>query len=219
MKLNRNNEKESRRNFLRKVGGALVGTGALAFGGIELYQQNLENKRAYLSAPIKFKKVPKFSQKGETIGFYLTIDDGPNECLGSILDLLNSDRRAVFFVLGSCMEDPQTRCGIDSGNYTKDLVRIIKGGHIVGNHGYSHKHLSELSHSEIEDELRRTDYLINQAYDLAGKNREYFFFRCPFGDDGFYDIPGVGKSGSWDTKKFVHETLDNLGYKIIPLGI
>ena len=65
---------------------------------------------------------------------YLTFDDGPSEYVtDEILDILKEkDVKATFFILGSM---------VDKNDYSKKaLKRIVKEGHAIGNHGYSHRY-------------------------------------------------------------------------------
>ena len=61
---------------------------------------------------------------------YLTFDDGPDEeVTPKVLDILDEyDAKATFFCLGNNAE-----------KYPGIIERIVKSGHILGNHSYSHK--------------------------------------------------------------------------------
>ena len=59
---------------------------------------------------------------------WLTIDDGPTADTGAILDLLDAkDARATFFVKG-----------IESERNPDRVREIVRRGHTIGNHSYSH---------------------------------------------------------------------------------
>ena len=97
----------------------------------------------------------------------LTFDDGPNEPhTGAILDLLR-DRgcKATFFLLGANVEfAPGT------------AARIVKEGHSVGNHSYSHPTFDHLTPVEAENEIRKTD---DRIFSATGTRP--LFFRPPHG--------------------------------------
>jgi peptidoglycan/xylan/chitin deacetylase (PgdA/CDA1 family) len=76
----------------------------------------------------------------------LTFDDGPDATTGSYLDVLDRfGARATFFVLG------------DAAAARRDvLLEIVRRGHEVASHGYSHRRFPTLSAAELRDELERT---------------------------------------------------------------
>ena len=80
----------------------------------------------------------------------LTFDDGPGRDTGAVLDVLAAAGvPATFFVLGSPVERlPDT------------VLRTARGGHEIGNHGYSHTSLLRLSNDAMRREIRRTDRAI-----------------------------------------------------------
>jgi peptidoglycan/xylan/chitin deacetylase (PgdA/CDA1 family) len=84
----------------------------------------------------------------------LTFDDGPNEPFTSqIADFLHeNDIRATFFQVGKCVE----RFPLVSG-------RLVRQGHVVGNHSYSH-HLGRCVRPRAQQaETARTQRLLAQA--------------------------------------------------------
>lgn len=96
----------------------------------------------------------------------LTFDDGPTENTEAILDKLNElDIKASFFV-----------CGYSIDERPDDAKAIIKAGHDIGNHSYSHKRMVLKSYSFYKDEIDKTNDLIREI----GYERE-IFFRPPNG--------------------------------------
>ncbi|HYO19704.1 MAG TPA: polysaccharide deacetylase family protein, partial [Dermatophilaceae bacterium] len=84
----------------------------------------------------------------------LTFDDGPSpDFTPLILGTLRAwGARASFFVLGSKVQQ------------YPDLVRQMIGeGHQVGNHSWSHPHLTTLTRQQVRDELARTSAAIEDA--------------------------------------------------------
>jgi peptidoglycan/xylan/chitin deacetylase (PgdA/CDA1 family) len=97
----------------------------------------------------------------------LTFDDGPNPAwTPRLLDLLASyDARATFFLIGS-------RAKVE----TRLVRRIVEGGHLIGNHTWSHPNLALTAASRVRDELKRTQEMLEQTAGAPVR-----FFRPPFG--------------------------------------
>lgn len=104
----------------------------------------------------------------------LTIDDIPSGNTCAIVDYLNdAGIRAVMFAMGEKAEsDPAP------------VVYAIRHGMIVGNHGYSHPHFSDLSLEDGILEIERTEAVLDRLYAMAGVARTYRPFRFPYGDKG-----------------------------------
>jgi peptidoglycan/xylan/chitin deacetylase (PgdA/CDA1 family) len=97
----------------------------------------------------------------------LTFDDGPNPAwTPRLLEFLAAHEvRATFFLLGS------------RAQAQPELVRrIAAGGHLVGNHSWSHPNLALTRRARIREELSATRDLLEQ---IAGAPVR--FFRPPFG--------------------------------------
>ncbi|WP_165974379.1 polysaccharide deacetylase family protein [Nonomuraea deserti] len=89
----------------------------------------------------------------ETKCVALTFDDGPGPYTGALLDELQDGRaRATFFPLG-------TNAAADPGL----VLRMSAEGHLVGNHGWTHRNLADLPTSKIADSLRRAGNAISTA--------------------------------------------------------
>ncbi|GAA5066091.1 endo-1,4-beta-xylanase [Thermocatellispora tengchongensis] len=98
----------------------------------------------------------------------LTFDDGPNP--GNTANLLNALRsnglRATMFNTGQNAQNNQA------------LVRAqVDAGMWVGNHSWSHPHMTQLSGSQMLSELQRTQQVIQQATGTAPR-----LFRPPYGE-------------------------------------
>lgn len=97
----------------------------------------------------------------------LTFDDGPNTAwTPRLLDLLAEHNvHATFFMLGKFAKAE------------RELARrVVDGGHLVGNHTWSHPDLSRAPASNVLDELTRTNDILAE---IAGKPVRYF--RPPYG--------------------------------------
>ncbi|WP_432922581.1 polysaccharide deacetylase family protein [Microbispora sp. CA-135349] len=98
----------------------------------------------------------------------LTYDDGPNP--SNTTNLLNTLKanglRATFFNIGQNAQN------------NPSLVRAqVDAGMWVGNHSYTHPHLTQMNSSQIQSELQRTQQAIQQATGSAPK-----LFRPPYGE-------------------------------------
>lgn len=110
----------------------------------------------------------------------LTFDDGPfPETTPRLLEVLRRERvPAVFFLLGGRVQEiPQRREG-------RRVARmIVRDGHTVGNHSFSHPHLTRLDPAEWRSQIVRAQDAIRSAVGYAPT-----LFRPPYGDvDGAID--------------------------------
>jgi peptidoglycan/xylan/chitin deacetylase (PgdA/CDA1 family) len=94
---------------------------------------------------------------------YLTFDDGPNEyTLKNLETLRKFNLRATFFVVGkNCQKFPQI------------LKEIVKEGHSIGNHSFSH---SIKFFFDFKREIERTREIIKEITGIETK-----IFRPPYG--------------------------------------
>jgi peptidoglycan/xylan/chitin deacetylase (PgdA/CDA1 family) len=97
----------------------------------------------------------------------LTFDDGPDPVITPKVlgELRTHGVKATFFVLGERVR-----------LHPEILREMVAEGHEIGNHTYSHPHLLRLSNEEIEDEITRTQSLIQQVIGY-----EPSLFRPPYG--------------------------------------
>jgi peptidoglycan-N-acetylglucosamine deacetylase len=97
----------------------------------------------------------------------LTFDDGPQPLYTShLLSVLREkDAHATFFVIGMQLE-----------KYPALAEEIVRDGHELGNHSYSHQRMIFKSLAFIRGEIERTDRLIRRA-GYAGE----IHFRSPYG--------------------------------------
>ncbi len=97
----------------------------------------------------------------------LTFDDGPDpRYTQKILDLLADYHvKATFFVLGKAAE-----------HFPYLLEQMMKAGHSIGNHTYSHHHPWMISSKHAKHEIERTTKIIKDITGFAPQ-----WFRPPFG--------------------------------------
>lgn len=102
-------------------------------------------------------------EKEETKRVYLTFDDGPSNYTGQILDILAENNvKATFFVIGRDKE------------YYDYYKRIVKEGHTIGLHSYSHDYQDFYkSVDSFGGELTKLNDLI---YDVTGTKSNIFRF-------------------------------------------
>jgi peptidoglycan-N-acetylmuramic acid deacetylase len=99
---------------------------------------------------------------------YLTFDNGyENGYTKRILDILQEKKvPATFFV---------------TGHYVKDqpelLKRMVREGHLIGNHSWSHPDMTRISDNRIKEELEKVQVEVAQ---VAGQ-KEMRFLRPPRG--------------------------------------
>ncbi|SDR17999.1 Polysaccharide deacetylase [Burkholderia orbicola] len=91
------------------------------------------------------------------ISIHLSFDDGPGPSTPALLDVLrDASCSATFFVLGQHLAD------------APDVAtRIVRGGHRLGNHTYSHAKPGALADAALIDEIDTTDALIRDVYRRA----------------------------------------------------
>ncbi|MFZ2752403.1 MAG: polysaccharide deacetylase family protein [Lysobacteraceae bacterium] len=82
---------------------------------------------------------------------HLTFDDGPHpEHTPVLLDLLATHRaKATFFLIGR-----------EAERYPELVERIVREGHVLGNHTWSHPQFDRLDLAAQREEINRTDRLL-----------------------------------------------------------
>lgn len=126
---------------------------------------------------VKTTKAPKKASTAEptikptddttTKKVYLTFDDGPGSQTGEILDILKKSHvKATFFVTGK--EDPSSK---------KIYQRIVKEGHTLAMHSYSHiQDVIYDSKEAFEKDLKQINRCLYEATGVHTK-----FYRFPGG--------------------------------------
>ena len=97
----------------------------------------------------------------------LTFDDGPHATFTpKLLDMLAArDLKATFFVVGQNAEE-----------YPEILKRIVREGHEVASHSWSHPNLGKMSDEAVRRELQKTDDAI-----VAAIGKRPTLMRPPYG--------------------------------------
>ena len=125
-----------------------------------LFKNNYSNSRL----------VPIYKVNRDDNKIALTVDGawGSNKT-EDLLNLFSKENIPVsFFFAGIWLEDnPQL------------VKKILKAGHEIYNHSYSHPHFNNLNKNEILSELRKTEKIISKFY---GKKSKKKYFRAPYGE-------------------------------------
>ncbi len=113
----------------------------------------------------------------------LTFDDGPHpRYTPQILDILDKyEIKATFFVIG-----------VNAENYPQPLEDTVRRGHEIGNHTYTHPHVSFLSRENLSDEIRKCEASVFIHGEYKPK-----LFRPP---EGLIDSAVKSASGNLDYK-------------------
>jgi peptidoglycan-N-acetylglucosamine deacetylase len=102
----------------------------------------------------------------------LTYDDGPNDphTLRLLEVLARHDVRATFFVIGRYVRQ------------RPEIVReVVKAGHVIGNHTFTHPLLTTKSNAEIRRELSDCAAALSDTIGDAFTGKAADLFRPPFG--------------------------------------
>jgi peptidoglycan-N-acetylglucosamine deacetylase len=125
----------------------------------------------------------------------LTFDAGSDAGnTSSILDILSSyNVKCTFFLTGEfAASNPQlTR-------------RIINEGHEIGNHSYSHPDFTQISLSQMKDQITRTH---NKITSVSGKAPSPLF-RPPYGSYNSTVLQAAGETGYKSTLMWSIDTID-----------
>lgn len=141
------------------LGSVLAGTAVAAAAGAAGYQSMAPTGQWYGRT---FTGVPAATKQ-----IALTYDDGPNDphTLRLLEVLAKHDVRATFFLIGRYVQQ------------RPDIAReVIRAGHIVGNHTFTHPLLIFKSDAEAREELKQCQQALA---DTIGEHSN--LFRPPFG--------------------------------------
>ena len=117
-----------------------------------------------------------------------------NDDTSRILEILAKHNvHATFFMTGGWVE-----------SYPDDVRAIYEAGHDLGNHSQNHKNMSQLSDTEIRDEIMSVH---KKEKELTGY--EMFLFRPPYGDYDNEVITGVLSCGYYP----IQWSIDSLDWK------
>jgi probable sporulation protein (polysaccharide deacetylase family) len=132
----------------------------------------------------------------KVVAFTINVDWG-EEYLPQILSLFEEHKiKGTFFLTGRWVgENPEL------------AKRIAGSGHEIGNHGYSHPHVNNLSLEKNIEEIKKTSAVI---YQITGKKTR--FFAPPYGECNEIVLKAAEKTGH----QTILWTVDTLDWKNPP---
>ncbi len=162
---------------------------------------------SYVTPAIQRKLFPGLIwQKKETEKcLYLTFDDGPDEeSTDFVLDLLTKfQAKSTFFLVGKNMEQHPDR-----------VHQIVKEGHSIGNHSYSHLNGWKCRSSEYLEDVRRCQKTFEEL------SLDTKLFRPPYGRPNFRSLATLKEhfeivmwshlSGDFDPKLDIKASIKSL---------
>jgi peptidoglycan/xylan/chitin deacetylase (PgdA/CDA1 family) len=127
------------------------------------------------AAPPQHKRIAlTFDDVPRMPGAFFTPDERTRRLLAALR--ASGVRQAAFFVTTGNLEQPFGEGG------ARRIAAYVKAGHVIANHSYSHRHLSQLT---VEDYVADLD---KAATWLKGRPGFRPWYRYPFLDEGFSDI-------------------------------
>ncbi|GGF63375.1 hypothetical protein GCM10010912_05550 [Paenibacillus albidus] len=128
----------------------------------------------------------------------LTFDDVPDpRFTPQLLDVLKQHHvRATFFVVGSRAE-----------KHPALVARMIREGHVIGNHSYNHPQFAKLQMNEFRTQIIRTE---NILFSLSGYKPK--LIRPPYGDINEQQLKWAKSHGY----KLVNWNVDSLDWRGLP---
>lgn len=132
---------------------------------------------------------------GESRKVALTFDDGPSEVTsGQVLDILKKyNVKATFFLVGQNISE-----------HSGVVLRMVREGHIVAGHSWSHARLDRIPLHQVQREIDDTEKAIYQA---TGKKP--LLFRPPYGTLNREGLNYLRQKGY----KVVNWSVDSLDWK------
>ena len=143
---------------------------------------------ATVSNSVGGRELPIYCVETDKPQIALTFDAAwGNEDTKQIMEILRKHNvKVTFFMTGGWVN-----------SYPEDVKMILTEGHDLGNHSENHKNMSQISDSEIKEEVMKVHEKVKE---LTGY--EMFLFRPPYGDYDNHVIKGVRACGyypiQWD---------------------
>ena len=135
-----------------------------------------------VSSKIESNAYPKGYYNGDKLPekiAYLTFDDGPSEWTEGILDALKQENVKATFFISAYWNNKKMKEPNSFQKHKSALKRIVKEGHVLGNHTFGHKVLTTLSAAEIASQLSYNQGLLNNA--MGGDAPVMTILRTPLG--------------------------------------
>lgn len=126
------------------------------------WTENLDYQQLYPNLYCEMPDQTEYNEKE----IYLTFDDGPSQNTGEILNILKQNNiKATFFVVTNNHDTPEMH---------SMLQRIIREGHTIGIHSYSHNY--ELIYSSVKAYLSDFYKAYQWVYEVTGVYPTIFRF-------------------------------------------
>ena len=121
-----------------------------------------------IATSMQKKELPIYCVKTDKPQVAISFDAAwGNEDTGKLLKILDQyNVKTTFFMTGGWVE-----------KYPEDVKKIYQAGHDLGNHSEHHKHMSELTYNETNDEIIQVTKKVEK---LTGEKMQ--LFRPPYGD-------------------------------------
>jgi len=133
---------------------------------------------------------------------YLTFDDGPSEWTESILDTLKKENvKATFFICAYWNYKTITGPG-SFDKFKGSLFRMVREGHVLGNHTFAHKSIPQLSPDKIKRQFVYNQTLLNKV--LGIDSPDMTILRMPQGQPW-------SRQTSLQRKKYVGSIVRDIG--------
>ncbi|OPA74797.1 chitooligosaccharide deacetylase [Paenibacillus selenitireducens] len=128
----------------------------------------------------KYPQIFKNNGSSQSRKIALTFDDVPDAFTNKVLDTLKKyNVKATFFIVGYKAEA-----------HPEIVRRMVREGHLVGNHSYNHPLLTKIPMAKFERQILRTDAIL---YRIVGYHPK--FIRPPYGEINEQQVRWAGRQG------------------------
>lgn len=181
--------------YIKFVSRKQIGKGAVLFLCLLVATIGLYGFYQQKDMPAAIETVYKPIYQGDTSkkAMALTINiDWGEEYIEEILNIFEAENvEATFFPTGKW-----------AGKFPDKIKAIAEKGHEIGNHGYSHPHVDQLSKEENKQEILKTQKIIK---DITGYDTN--LFATPYGEKKQHVIDAAGELG-YTTIFWTIDTID-----------
>lgn len=148
--------------YARKLSVLIFVSSLLAVGVVGFGLSSYRSQQVFKEEP----PIRQGDERHKKVSLTVNVDWG-EEYLPEMLALFQQQQvRVTFFMTG--------RWAQENGPLVK---RVVQEGHDIGNHGWSHPHVNDLSLDENLQEIRRTEDILYQLTSRRSK-----FFAPPYGE-------------------------------------
>ncbi|MDF2668819.1 MAG: hypothetical protein K0R67_1125 [Paenibacillus sp.] len=135
---------------------------------VQHQQEMMQKKLTLAELRSKYSDIFKVQGSSKSKRIALTFDDGPDDHFTpQVLDVLKAAHvKATFFLVGRRAE-----------THPSVVNRIVKEGHVIGNHSYNHPLFTKLSLSQYQQQINDTSRILNAQIGYSPK-----LIRPPYGE-------------------------------------